>query len=99
VTDVTATLKARIEQLETELTAEQQRSGGHWSQYEHERERADLLARSHEKLDIQLKNLPPASASWTAGYRALNTAPLVALAARDRLMKFPAQQRQPRRAA
>src|SRR5262249_21484995 len=57
VTDVTATLKARIEQLETELTAEQQRSAGHWAQYEHERERAELLARSHEKLDIQLKNL------------------------------------------
>jgi hypothetical protein len=57
VTDVVATLKARIEQLETELAAEQQRSAGHRAQYEHERERADLLARSHENLDIQLKNL------------------------------------------
>jgi hypothetical protein len=57
VTDVVATLKARIEQLEAELAAEQQRSAGHRAHYEHERERADLLARSHEKLDIQLKNL------------------------------------------
>src|SRR5262249_20936540 len=29
----------------------------HRAQYEHERERADLLARGHEELDIQLKNL------------------------------------------
>src|SRR5262249_3438691 len=57
VTDVVATLKARIEQLEAELAAEQQRSAGHRAHYEHERERADLLARSHENLDIQLKNL------------------------------------------
>ena len=57
VTDVVATLKMRIEQLEAELAAEQQRSAGHRAHYEHERERADLLARSHENLDIQLKNL------------------------------------------
>ena len=57
VTDVIVTLKARIEQLEAELAAEQQRSVGHRAHYEHERERADLLARSHENLDIQLKNL------------------------------------------
>jgi hypothetical protein len=57
MTDVVATLKARIEQLEAELAAEQQRSAGHRAHYEHERERADLLARSHENLDIQLKNL------------------------------------------
>jgi hypothetical protein len=57
MTDVVATLKARIEQLEAELAAEQQRSAGHRAHYDHERERADLLARSHENLDIQLKNL------------------------------------------
>jgi len=57
VNDVVATLKTRIEQLEAELAAEQQRSAGHRAHYEHERERADLLARSHENLDIQLKNL------------------------------------------
>src|ERR1700746_2949021 len=57
VNDVVATLKARIEQLEAELAAEQQRSAGDRAHYEHERERADLLARGHEKLEIQLKNL------------------------------------------
>ena len=57
MTDVVATLKARIEELEAELAAEQQRSAGHRAHYEHERERADLLARGHENLDIQLKNL------------------------------------------
>jgi hypothetical protein len=55
--DVVATLKARVEQLEAELAAEQQRSAGHLAQYEHERERADLLAKGHESLEIQLKNL------------------------------------------
>jgi hypothetical protein len=50
VTDVVATLKARIEQLEAELAAEQQRSA-------HERERADQLVTSQDKLVIQLKNL------------------------------------------
>jgi hypothetical protein len=57
VNDVFATLKARIEQLEAELAAEQQRSARDRAHYEHERERADLLARSHESLEIQLKNL------------------------------------------
>jgi hypothetical protein len=55
--DVVATLKGKIEQLEAELAAEQQRSAGHRADYEHERERADLLARGHESLEIQLKNL------------------------------------------
>src|SRR5262245_16406277 len=57
VNDVISTLKARVEQLEAELAAEQQRSAGNRANFEHERERADLLARSHEKLEIQLKNL------------------------------------------
>jgi hypothetical protein len=55
--DVVAILNARIEQLEGELAAEQQRSAGHLAHYEHERERAELLARGHENLEIQLKNL------------------------------------------
>ena len=68
VIDGVATLKARIEQLEAELAAEQQRSAGHRAHYEHERERADLLARSHENLDIQLKNLRlPLQAGRQAG--------------------------------
>src|SRR5438128_3748284 len=41
VTEVVATLKARIEQLEAELAAEQQRSAGHRADYERERERAE----------------------------------------------------------
>ena len=57
VNDVVATLKTRIEQLEAELAAEQQRSAEHRTHSEHERERADLLARSHEALEVQLKNL------------------------------------------
>ena len=43
MTDVVATLKARIEQLEAELAAEQQRSA-------RERERADQLITSQDKL-------------------------------------------------
>ncbi len=57
VTDVIATLKARIEQLEAELAAEQQRSADHRADYERERERADQLVTSQDKLVIQLKNL------------------------------------------
>jgi len=55
MTDVVAAL--RIEQLEAELAAEQERSAGHRADYERERERADLLVRAQEILDIQLKNL------------------------------------------
>jgi hypothetical protein len=50
VTDVVATLRARIEQLEAELATEQQRSA-------RERDRADQLVTSQDKLVIQLKNL------------------------------------------
>src|SRR5438034_10383597 len=57
VTNVVATLRARIEQLEAELATEQQRSAGHRADFERERERADLLVRAQEILDIQLKNL------------------------------------------
>jgi hypothetical protein len=57
VTDVVATLKARIAALEADVAAEQQRSAGHRADYERERERADLLVRAQEILDIQLKNL------------------------------------------
>ena len=81
VTDVIPTLKARIDQLEAELAAEQQRSAGHRADYEHQHERADLLARSHEELEIQLKNLrlhlqagrqarPRSLRDWWRGLRA-----------------------------
>jgi hypothetical protein len=50
-------IAARVKQLEAELAAEQQRSAQHRADYEHERERAELLVRAQEILDIQLKNL------------------------------------------
>jgi len=57
VTDVVAALKVRIQQLEAELAAEQQRSAGQRVDYERERERADHLVTVHDKLVIQLQNL------------------------------------------
>jgi hypothetical protein len=57
MTNVVATLRARIEQLEAELATEQQRSAGHRADFERERERADQLVTSQDKLVIQLKNL------------------------------------------
>jgi hypothetical protein len=89
-TDAVATLKARIEQLEAELAAERQR-------YEHERERADMLVRGQEILDIQLKNLrlslqterQPAQpvAPWTLRewWRWLRTSRLAARSASEQL--------------
>jgi hypothetical protein len=56
MTDVVATLKARID-ARSRAGRRAAALGRHRAHYEHERERADLLARSHEKLDIQLKNL------------------------------------------
>jgi hypothetical protein len=43
VTDLVATLKAKVELLEAELAAEQQRSAGHRADYERERDRADRV--------------------------------------------------------
>jgi hypothetical protein len=48
---------SRIEQLEAELAAEQQRSAGHRADFERERERADQLVTGQDKLVTQLKNL------------------------------------------
>src|SRR5262245_7591544 len=56
VTEVVATLKARIEQLE----AEQQRSPGHRADYERERERADRadqVVATQDRIIGELKNL------------------------------------------
>jgi len=57
VTDVAAQFQARIEQLQAELAAEQQRSAGRRADCERERERADQLVIGQEKLAIQVKNL------------------------------------------
>jgi hypothetical protein len=57
VTDMVAALKARIEQLETELAAEQQRSAGHRADYERERDRGDRMVTTQDKLIAELENL------------------------------------------
>jgi hypothetical protein len=55
--DSVAKFKSRIKQLEAELAAEQQRSAGYQADYERERERANQLVISQDKLAIQVKNL------------------------------------------
>jgi len=50
-------LKARIEQLEGELVAEQQRSAGHRADYERERDRADRMIITQDRLIAELENL------------------------------------------
>jgi hypothetical protein len=57
VIDVVATLKARVAELEAELAAEQQRSAGHRSDYEHERERADRMITAQDRMVAELENL------------------------------------------
>jgi len=57
VTDVVATLKARIEQLEAELATEQQRSAGHRADYERERARAEQLITTQDHMIGEVKNL------------------------------------------
>src|SRR5262249_14998970 len=58
--DVVAALNTRIEQIEAELAAEQQRSAGHRADYERERERAERanrLVTSQDRIIGELKNL------------------------------------------
>jgi chromosome segregation ATPase len=57
VTDVIAALKARIQSLEAELAAEQQRSAGHRADFERERERADRMVTVQDRLIAELENL------------------------------------------
>ena len=57
VTDVVATLKAKVADLEAELAAEQQRSAGHRADYERERDRADRMVATHDRLVGELENL------------------------------------------
>jgi len=60
VTEVVATLKARIEQLEAELATEQQRSAGHRANYERERERADRadqVGTTQDRIIGEVRNL------------------------------------------
>jgi hypothetical protein len=57
VTDVVATLKARIATLEGDLAVEQQRSAGHRADFERERERADRMVTIQDRLIAELENL------------------------------------------
>jgi hypothetical protein len=57
VTDVVATLKAKVTELEAELAAEQQRSAGHRADYEREREPADRMVATQDRLVGELENL------------------------------------------
>jgi hypothetical protein len=57
VTDVVATLKARVQSLEAELAAEQQRSAGYRADFERERERADRVVSIQDRLIAELENL------------------------------------------
>ena len=52
-----ATLKARIATLEAELVAEQQRSAGHRADFERERERADQLVTTQDRMVAELEAL------------------------------------------
>jgi hypothetical protein len=57
VTDVVATLKARVAELEAALAAEQQRSAGHRADFERERERADRMITAQDRMVAELENL------------------------------------------
>ena len=55
LTDVVATLKAKVAELEAELAAEQQRSAGHRADYE--RERTDRMVITQDRMVAELENL------------------------------------------
>jgi hypothetical protein len=57
VTDVVATLKARVAGLETELAQAEERSRGHRADFERERERADQLVTTQDRMVAELEAL------------------------------------------
>jgi hypothetical protein len=57
VTDVVATLKARVAELETELAQAEERSAGHRADFERERERADQLVTTQDRMVAELEAL------------------------------------------
>ena len=57
VTDVVATLKARVAGLETELAQAEKRSAGHRVDFERERERADQLVTTQDRMVAELEAL------------------------------------------
>jgi len=57
VTDVVATLKARVAELEAELAQAEERSRGHRADFERERERADQLVTTQDRMVAELEAL------------------------------------------
>ena len=57
VTDVVATLKAKVAELEAELAAEQQRWAGHRADYERECERTDRMVTTQDRMVAELESL------------------------------------------
>src|SRR5262249_15140204 len=57
VTDVVVTLKARVAELETELARAEERSAGHRVDFERERERADQLVTTQDRMVAELEAL------------------------------------------
>jgi hypothetical protein len=57
VTDVVATLKVRVAELEAELAQAEERSAGHRVDFERERERADQLVTTQDRMVAELEAL------------------------------------------
>ena len=57
ITGVVAILKMKIETIEAELAAERQRSAGHRSDFERERDRADRLVTAQDRMIAELEAL------------------------------------------
>jgi hypothetical protein len=57
VTDVVATLKARVAELEAELAQAEERSRGHRADFERERGRADRMVTAQDRLIVELEHL------------------------------------------
>jgi hypothetical protein len=57
VTELVATLRANTHTLEAELAAERQRSAGHRADFERERERADQMVTTQDRLVTELEYL------------------------------------------
>src|SRR5499433_1515216 len=57
VTEVVATLKARVAELEAELAQAEERSRGHRADFECERERADQLVTAQDRMVAELEAL------------------------------------------
>jgi hypothetical protein len=56
-TETVATLKARIAELEAELTKAEERSAGHRADFERERDRTDQMVGTQDRMVAELTNL------------------------------------------